>query len=525
MSVARSIGRSPIWQAAALYAVMTAVVLYPIITVQVPALCDYLNHLARMHILADIDRSEALSRLYRVHWQAIPYLAMDASFVVLDHIASIYNAGRIFVAISVILPVISVATLHFSVHRKLSLVPLTAFLLCYNYVLSWGFMIYLPSLCLAVILFAGWISSVRWRRWPRAAVFCSLAPILYLSHLVAFGAYCLAVGGFELGQACRTGFRPWRTIAGNWLVAALQSIPALVIALTVDVERPFVGPLPTSFGDLNIRFVSLVSPVLFSGGVTDMLAAGFAVLVLYVGFRTGRLRLAPAVWPAVLATGVVAACMPHWLLGTFNMDVRLPLMAAMLLIGAISTTERLSRSLGCCVLGGFLLLATIRSVGIASALGTLDTQIAEVRQVVSAMPRGMRLLLVDTSEGTGPLPPWATSHVGMVAVIDRDAFVPNLFTGLGTVRPAPDLRAASTPNGAPLNLSELADGLGRRDDPADEEADGRGGRIYWLGWETKFDYVLALHFDSSSPAMPSILQPAATSSVADLYRINKTVSR
>jgi hypothetical protein len=519
----RSIRRRPIWQAVALYSVMTTIVLYPVLSVQVPALCDYLNHLARMHILANIDHSEALSRFYRVHWQAIPYLAMDATFVVLDRIASIYNAGRIFVCISIILPVMSVAMLHFSVHRRLSLVPLTAFLLCYNNLLSWGFLNYLPALCLAVMLFAGWIGSIRWPRWPRVALFCSLATVLYLSHLVAFGAYCLAVGGFELGRAWRIGFRPWRTIADDWLVAALQAIPAVAIALSVNVERPFVGPLPTAFGDLNIRFMALVSPVMFTGGLADMLGAGFGLLVLYVGLRTGRLRFAPAVWPAALAVGVVAACMPHWLFGTFNMDVRLPLMVVMLLIGATSTTERLSRRLGCCVLGGVLLLTAIRSVGIASALATVDGQVAEVRQVISAMPCGMRLLLVDTSARTGSLPPWATTHVGMLAVIDRDAFVPNLFTGLGTVRPAPELRAASTPNDSPLSLSELADGLGRSDAPAEDLPNGRGGRIYWWGWDHKFDYVLVLHFDSSSAAVPGILQRAATSSVADLYRINPSV--
>jgi hypothetical protein len=139
------------------------------------------------------------------------------------------------------------------------------------------------------------------------------------------------------------------------------------------------------------------------------------------------------------------------------------------------------------------------------------------------MPCGMRLRLVDTSARTGPLPPWATTHVGMLAVIDRDAFVPNLFTGLGTVRPAPELRAASTPNDSPLSLSELADGLGRSDAPAEDLPNGRGGRIYWWGWDHKFDYVLILHFDSRSAAVPGILQRVATSSAADLYRINPSV--
>jgi hypothetical protein len=516
--------RSAVWSAITLYAVMSVVVLYPVLAVQVPALGDYLNHLARMHILADIDHSEALNKYYRVHWQAIPYLAMDATFVVLNSIAPIYVAGRIFVAICVMLPVVSVAMLHYIVHRRVSLVPLTAFVLCYNELLSWGFLNYLPALCLAVMLFAGWIGSTGWPRWPRVALFCLLATGLYLGHLVAFGAYGLAVGGFQLGRTWRAGFRPWRTVAWDWFSTGVQALPAVVLALSVHIERPFVGPVPTSFGSLATRVISIMSPVLFSGGAADMLTASLGVVVLVVGLRTRRLRLAPSVWPAAVAVGAVALFTPHWLLGTFNTDVRLPLMVMMLLIGGISTTERLRRVEGCVVLGVFLVLTAVRSVAIAEALGTLDGEIAEVRQVVSTMPRGMRLLLVDTSKGPGPLPPWATWHAGMVGVIDRDAFVPNLFTGLATVHPAPELRASSTPNDAPLSLKKLMSGLGITDDPSQDQGTGTGGRIYWRGWEHKFDYVLVLHFGNRSAVLPRILQLTATSPVADLYRIDGTVS-
>src|SRR5215469_6575263 len=112
MSIARRIWRLPMCRAIGLYAVMTAIVLYPILVVRVPGLGDYLNHLARMHIVSDIDRSEALRGFYQVHWQAMPYLAMDAPFVVLNHIATIYAAGRIYIGICIVLPVLSVAVLH-----------------------------------------------------------------------------------------------------------------------------------------------------------------------------------------------------------------------------------------------------------------------------------------------------------------------------------------------------------------------------------------------------------------------------
>jgi len=112
----------------------------------------------------------------------------------------------------------------------------------------------------------------------------------------------------------------------------------------------------------------------------------------------------------------------------------------------------------------------------------------------------------------------------MVAVIDRDAFVPNVFTGLSTVRPAPALKTSSTPNGPPLHMADLDDGFGRNDDSTGDNANGRGGRIYWLGWEAKFDYVLIEHFGNRPARLPSVLRLTATSPVADLYRIDTTVS-
>ena len=65
MSMVPSIRRLPVWQVVACYAVMTAIVLYPVCSVQIPGLGDYLNHLARMHILADMDRSESLKNFYQ----------------------------------------------------------------------------------------------------------------------------------------------------------------------------------------------------------------------------------------------------------------------------------------------------------------------------------------------------------------------------------------------------------------------------------------------------------------------------
>jgi len=146
---------------------------------------------------------------------------------------------------------------------------------------------------------------------------------------------------------------------------------------------------------------------------------------------------------------------------------------------------------------------------------------------VGAMPPGMRLLTIDTSGGERRLRPGARKvswHAPLLAVIDRDAYVPTLFSGIITVRVVPELRRSSSPNGWRYpSLADLVDGYGRRDDPAAALADGFGGRIYWLGWETKFDYVLVEHYGRRPAALPANLLPVAASAVADLYRIDAAI--
>ena len=144
-------------------------VLAPVFSVAVPGMGDTLNHLARMHILATIDGSPALQRFYEVHWSAIPYLAMDLVVPPLLHIFPIYFAGKIFTAACILLPVWGTIAVHYVVHRRASLVPCAAYLCATNALLSFGFLNFLFTAGLALLLFAAWIATGAWPRWRRGA--------------------------------------------------------------------------------------------------------------------------------------------------------------------------------------------------------------------------------------------------------------------------------------------------------------------------------------------------------------------
>ena len=98
-------GRLRYWNYVAVYGLLAAIVLYPIAVVNIPGLEDYPNHLARMYILSHFKSSPDLQRFYQVRWQPIPYVGMDAAFLLLNRIAPVYDAGRILIGFCVLLPV------------------------------------------------------------------------------------------------------------------------------------------------------------------------------------------------------------------------------------------------------------------------------------------------------------------------------------------------------------------------------------------------------------------------------------
>jgi hypothetical protein len=514
-----------LWKYFGVYGLLATVVLYPIALVKVPGLEDYPNHLARMYILTHYRTSDTLEHFYEVKWRPIPYLGMEAIFVPLSHFASVYTAGRIFVGLCVLLPVMSVAALHYSVHRRLSLVPAAAFLLSYNAPLIWGFLNYLSTLSLAVIVFAGWIATTNWSRWPRLLVFSVLTLALYLGHLVAFGGYCLMVLCFEVVRASRMGFLAWRLFIVDWIFAALQAIPALTLAFSIMVNIPS-SPFATNYGTIPEKIKAILSPTLFSLTTEfslsklskiEIICGPIAVSIFLFGYLTNRVKLSLEIFPIFVVVGLMSLCIPHSLFGVFGMDFRLPLLAAILLLSAISTTERASSLFRGAILSIVMLLVAVRSAIVFVELRKIDSQITEIRQLVGLMPKGMRMLTVYTNNGA-KYSVHVTHHAPLLAVIDRDAFVPTLFTWL-TVKPRPEFIQMSSPIGLYPDATQLNRGYGS-DDPSQDISSGEGGRIYWLGWERKFDYVLVMHFGIRPTALPKILKLIAYSNVADLYAID-----
>ncbi len=75
----------------------------PILLYPWPPLGDYINHLARMHVIATIGRDPNLALFYQVEWQIIPNLMMDLIVPILQRVMNVYLAGQVYTIMGFVL--------------------------------------------------------------------------------------------------------------------------------------------------------------------------------------------------------------------------------------------------------------------------------------------------------------------------------------------------------------------------------------------------------------------------------------
>jgi hypothetical protein len=502
----------------AVYAVLATLVLAPVLSTAIPCLGDFLNHLARVHILRDMDANPALGKFYQSRWNIVPYYGMDIPVLAMARFVGIYAAGRFFVAVCLLMPVAAAAALHFAWHRRIGFMPAFAFLLSYNYDLGLGFVCYVFSVCLGLMLFAAWILAEDWPLWARGVTFPILSALVYMAHSFAFAAYGLMVAGWEIGRLFAAP-RDVRTIARAWTAAGMQVVIPAILVLLLHTDATFGGARITRYGSLTDRIGAFLSPAYFPGGSPALLAC-ILLFPMLAALLAGRPRLPGRAVPILIAMFLAACAAPHMLLNIWGVDLRLPLVGAVLFIGA-ATLPPIAGRTRFILLGALIALVAWRCVSASVLLHALDRQTAAMREVVDTLPQAARVLVVDAPEDAPDrLAPRAIiQHMCMVAVIDRDAFLPTIFAGTTPLALQPSVQNAASQGVNPLTFAQLQEGYLRPAPPGDVPAYKDGAQMYWLGWPKKFDYVLVMNFGGAIPPLPPVLQHVAGNRIAQLYKI------
>jgi hypothetical protein len=496
---------------AAGFAAVLAIAAVPLLLVLVPPTADTVNHLARLHILAGIDASVDLQRLYTVRWQLTPYVGMDALGLVLAKLMPILWVGRALVVLTWALFLLGAVLLHRALYGRVSAWPLLAGLFLYSYPLHMGFLPYLLSAALAVIGFALWVAGEHGPVSRRVVVAAGVALVVYLTHYAGIVALGLCLAGYEAAR----WWHDRREIGRRLVVLGLPFVLPLALALAVSGDA---HPGPTTYDPWRRHLSGLLSATMFPGSKFDMAILAFTAVAVAAGLAARRLAVAPGIWCAAGAMMLATLLLPGAPLGLWGMQFRLPVVAAVVLAAGLRPLRAGWPEAAAATLAGALFLGHVGTI--AAAWRPVDAHYRELQAALAHLPRGSRVLAFraegpgDPAIPRGPLFTWI--HMPALAVIERDAFYPNLHKQPMMTVHASALTAPISPHESPLvSDRHLWAGLAAAGLP---RIDGIGRVAYWHDWPRQFDMAVGLHF-GATPPLPPALRPVHRGSFFTLYRV------
>ena len=429
-------------------ALLLILALIPVLSVQIPPLSDYPNHMARMHILADGGQNPFLREYYAIHWDLLPNLAMDLIVPPLLSILSPESAGRLFIGWLFAGLMSGTIALHYALHRRWSPWPLLGYFFLYNSVFLWGFLNYLFGLSLALPAIALWLLL---RNRPAALViplFSCITIILFFAHLFAFGVWAMIVLSYE-------GNHWWRDRQTGtpheahlfWKVVPPLALPLLLLTLsptfrpTTPSDYPNwlrgAPPRPSiTFAPLNTRLEALKGTIRTPQTNLDRVTAVLLFGLVGTGLALRQCRILPSMYLPLAVTAAVALAMPSTIGSTGLAEIRMPIVFLLLLVAA-SDWSTLRRRWLIPVALALIALFVIRLGVITEHWRETDRHYRQFLEALDHVPEGSRLFsglvrpdVNSAMEGSEP-DPMPMNALTCWGIIRRSLFVSNLFSAPG----------------------------------------------------------------------------------------------
>ncbi len=488
----------------------------PVFSVQVPPLEDYINHLARMYVLTNLDRDPLVAKFYGIDWAVIPNLVMDLVVPVFSRWMNIYLAGQVFVVLVLVLLVTGSFAVHYAIHRRWSAWPLVSFLFLYNNILLFGFMNYLFGLGVALWGVAAWIMLRPRRALVRVVVSTAFVLILFTCHLFDLGVYGMGLLCYEawvLRSKSRVDGQFSRVfLIKEGLTFALPFVPALALMAV----SPTTGLATENYWDPTGKLDGLYYIFQNYSDLFDLSLAALVIAAAVWAARARMLSLHPVGWYLLGLSLVVYMAMPRMFFGSWVADQRLPIAVTFLVIGFINFKDdnRWARYfLYTFVLG----VACARFVSVFLVWQQIDHAYADFRQSLAMIEPGSTILVANADDPTGSdafnMP---FSHAACMAIIERSSLVSTAFSVAGKqiLSVTPKYRdRVDTEDGDPPTVSQLI--------AAANQDRGAASEAYWSHWTEQFDYVYILYTDGTANPAPDLLNRVYDGPRFQLYKVNQ----
>jgi hypothetical protein len=505
--------------------VLCGTLLMPLAVVDVPPLLDYPNHLARAYALAWGQQDAFLSRMYAPHWAIIPNLAVDLVLPPLLWIMPVHVAGRILLAVALLLPVIGTVLYSNALFGRRSYWSIAVCLVACNGLFLLGFINFQLGIGLALVCAAAWMARRETHPAATVAIGAICAVLLFFSHLMGLLFFLILLGSYEIERAWLSYRQGGSLIAvvarrAAWLLPVVAPPLALyVVSAFADVGNRVVWE--TGHDKLIRAAMALVNYSL----PLDIASAGLlaAFLLTCVGLRLMHVPLRSAV--ALGAIGGLVAVAPFGFKGTGYIDARFAVMFGFLVFASVRPV-RLPNRAALLVVVAVVALFGVRTSRVAAVWYAHNRDLAELRNAISVVEPGSRVLLamVDAkevapgqdsflrrqylSDGTR-----LDAHTAALLLIERHAFWTFLFAE-PTQQPIrlrspyrdiaartigiPDIRLLSAPGPVAKDLPTFP-------------MEGR--------WACCYDYVLLLEAGARPDFSDRNLELLQKSDYASLFRI------
>jgi hypothetical protein len=500
-------------QVLVMFLVCTLLISIPVWTHRLPPISDYINHLARMSVIADIDHKPLLAQFYEIDWQVIPNLTMDILVPPLARIVNVYLAGQIFIVAMFALMVSGTLAFNRALIGRWSLFPLAAFPLLYNYIFLVGTMNYIFGIGVALWALAAW-AALRDSFWPyRYVVSTIFVVIIFFCHLSALGIYGVGILSFEIVRLWNWRREAWPRRVAEFVAGGL---PFLAAAPLLAIS-PTMSLVSAVYWDQRGKIDGLMYIVTNYSDIAAFLLVGIFVIAMVWAVRHRVLKFHPLVF-ALLAVGLlIYVALPRVMFETYMADQRVPIGIAFMVIacGDLELRRRLVRRGFIAVL---VLLIGGRLIEIDLNWSTLSDATSEFRSSVRRIQPGSKVFVAyaDRSSAGDDVRDLGLIHAACIAMIDRQALVTTAFTVVGKqilhVKPQ-YLTWVDTHDGTPPFVSQLllvAEELAPPNIPP-----------YWHNW-TKFDYLYVLFTEDDAPNPdPDRLKLVFEGDRFQLYRILK----
>lgn len=496
-------------QIAVLFVALTLLISVPVWTHPLPPLSDYVNHLARMHIIATVRTNADLARFYEIDWQIIPNLAMDLIVPLLGRFTNIYLAGQIFTVATFAVIMSGTLALNRALVGRWSVLPFVALPLLYNYVFLVGLMNYMFGVGLALWAMAVWI-WLRERPWPlRLLVSSAFAVALFFCHLSSLGIYGIGLIAYELLRLWSRGVR-----TATLLDAAASGLAFVPPALLLFAS-PTLDLASTIWWEPRGKINGLVYIIELYSDLVAFAIIGVVAAATAFAVRHRLLRIHPFAVTLLGVGTLVYMAMPRVMFATYMADQRIPIALAFMLIACVDLKlrHRLVRRGFVAIL---FILITIRLIEVDVSWSDMSSTTKEFRSSVRRIKPGSKVFVAHADRSHGEdVSELGLVHAACLAIIDRSAVVTTAFTVAGKqiLRVRENFRNyVDTRDGDPPSVAQL---IIAGEHPQEWMPE------YWRRWP-EFDYVYVLFTEDEAPNPdPTRLKLIQDGDKFQLYRVIK----